>query len=72
MKSRVFGRNIFGLFLTHLKLLTDTTAIVTIFLLMEGVEVTAENDLNGRHFNYVAFHVSINNILKKRIYEEMR
>nr|CAH0101184.1 unnamed protein product [Daphnia galeata] len=23
---------------------------------MEGVEVTAENDLNGRHFNYVAFH----------------
>ena len=70
MKSRVFGRNIFGLFFTYLKHLTDITFAI-IFLLMEGVELTAENDLNGRHFNYVAFHVSIYNIFKK-IYEEIR
>jgi hypothetical protein len=62
MKSRVFGKSVFGLFLTHLKHLSDITAIAIIFLLMEGVELTAENDLNGRHFNYVAFHVSIYNI----------
>ncbi len=65
MKSWVFDRNIFGLFLTYLKHLTDTTAMAIIFLLTEGVELTAENDLNGLHFNYVAFHVSNSNIFKK-------
>ena len=35
---------------------------------MEGVELTAEKDLNGRNFNYVVFHVSIYNIFLKDLW----
>lgn len=47
---------------THQKFLISVPVIVT-FLLITSVDFATQSALNGLHFNYIAFHVSISHIL---------